>query len=658
MAAEEESFVSIGRAFDVPDEDAPKKKALPVHEQYATDNDGRRRFHGAFTGGFSAGYFNTVGSKEGWKPSTFVSSRLKRFESSRQKPEDFMDEEDLGEFGIAPRNVETTKLFSREHESEEKRNEPVVSTSGVSFDSMMKYALQDLVVPCRMSIGVKLLKRMGWKEGQGIGPRVRQLPKKKVYGCVLPPCPAANEKGDNEHDIYAEGLLFAPKDTMTIKFTPKDNLHGIGYKGMLAPKPMEISKPGFSGNLKIKGQAFGVGAFEDDDEDVYSQDSITNYDIELHDRKPLHTDLHGWTGPPGQAIKGGALSLFAKASKPKPANKAFPPPSIPGGYQPFIDVKETYDVKKDETSMAQLTSEARGKLLGEQPLQKTTKSVFDLMSKDDRERITSTKKTLQTNSPLVKNSLTQQCSNVRAVGFQPFAKDPAKQARYDSFLESRKSHGIESNTSNELRCGLTEWEREREKEEFSRAAMLYQPLKGDIAARFMGGRNIDDDASDKSPSQTSQSSGNVQKTLNFTMLTKKTLVSKDQYSDCILIQYLNSDLVFAGVKLATMVKIIKQSFNVYISSTTQHEKHSAIWSLKHTCKITHNIYKIYRSTHTYAHIEIVPKFAYMKTSPIKRHAPYEIGKSYIIYLASIYSGTQLIESTLRTLDCGLMTLCL
>lgn len=30
-----------------------------------TDERGRRRFHGAFTGGFSAGYFNTVGSKEG-----------------------------------------------------------------------------------------------------------------------------------------------------------------------------------------------------------------------------------------------------------------------------------------------------------------------------------------------------------------------------------------------------------------------------------------------------------------------------------------------------------------------------------------------------------------------------------------------------------------
>ena len=180
MAAGEDSFVSIGTAFDVPEEDAPKKKALPVHDQFATDNEGRRRFHGAFTGGFSAGYFNTVGSKEGWQPSTFISSRSQRFESSRQKPEDFMDEEDLGEFGIAPRNVETTRLFSREHESGEKRIESSASVSAVSLDSMIKDALEDLVVPCRMSIGVRLLKKMGWKEGQGIGPRVRGHSKKKV----------------------------------------------------------------------------------------------------------------------------------------------------------------------------------------------------------------------------------------------------------------------------------------------------------------------------------------------------------------------------------------------------------------------------------------------------------------------------------------------
>lgn len=46
--------------------DEPLKKPIPLHEQTVKDEKGRyQRFHGAFTGGFSAGYFNTVGSKEG-----------------------------------------------------------------------------------------------------------------------------------------------------------------------------------------------------------------------------------------------------------------------------------------------------------------------------------------------------------------------------------------------------------------------------------------------------------------------------------------------------------------------------------------------------------------------------------------------------------------
>lgn len=37
-----------------------------MHDQTVKDEKGRyKRFHGAFTGGFSAGYFNTVGTKEG-----------------------------------------------------------------------------------------------------------------------------------------------------------------------------------------------------------------------------------------------------------------------------------------------------------------------------------------------------------------------------------------------------------------------------------------------------------------------------------------------------------------------------------------------------------------------------------------------------------------
>ena len=45
------------------DDEAVPKKKVNVEDQVVTDENGRRRFHGAFTGGFSAGFFNTVGSR-------------------------------------------------------------------------------------------------------------------------------------------------------------------------------------------------------------------------------------------------------------------------------------------------------------------------------------------------------------------------------------------------------------------------------------------------------------------------------------------------------------------------------------------------------------------------------------------------------------------
>lgn len=66
-----ESFVVFGTAFpETTDKDRRAGRSdagqfVPVWKQEARDEQGRRRFHGAFTGGFSAGYFNTVGSKEG-----------------------------------------------------------------------------------------------------------------------------------------------------------------------------------------------------------------------------------------------------------------------------------------------------------------------------------------------------------------------------------------------------------------------------------------------------------------------------------------------------------------------------------------------------------------------------------------------------------------
>lgn len=70
-------------------------------EQEVRDEKGRKRLHGAFTGGFSAGYFNTVGTKEGWTTTQFRSSRGDKITANlpgikkKQDVMDFMDEEDI-----------------------------------------------------------------------------------------------------------------------------------------------------------------------------------------------------------------------------------------------------------------------------------------------------------------------------------------------------------------------------------------------------------------------------------------------------------------------------------------------------------------------------------------------------------------------------------
>lgn len=65
--SDEDTYAVVGTPFEVleTEEDVQKAKLRKEKEQYVTDAQGRRRFHGAFTGGFSAGYYNTVGSKEG-----------------------------------------------------------------------------------------------------------------------------------------------------------------------------------------------------------------------------------------------------------------------------------------------------------------------------------------------------------------------------------------------------------------------------------------------------------------------------------------------------------------------------------------------------------------------------------------------------------------
>ena len=92
----------------------------------------------------------------------------------------------------------------------------------------------------------------------------------QVYGCSLPPGQSSSQttdvNSDEEEDIFAVGLLFAPKDVDTFTFTPKDDKHGLGYKGLdpstallgredwlgIDPVSNRVGKKGISGEVWFK----------------------------------------------------------------------------------------------------------------------------------------------------------------------------------------------------------------------------------------------------------------------------------------------------------------------------------------------------------------------------------------------------------------------
>ncbi|NXW82256.1 GPTC1 protein, partial [Alopecoenas beccarii] len=569
--SEEEDVVSYGTALQPLQEGERIKKPVPLQEQTVKDAKGRyQRFHGAFTGGFSAGYFNTVGTKEGWTPSAFVSSRQKRADRTVLGPEDFMDEEDLSEFGIAPKDITTTDDFASK--AKDRIKEKARQIAGVVAAIPGTTAFDDLIGPSKITIGVELLRKMGWKEGQGIGPRVKRKPRRqkpdpavKIYGCALPP--GLSEGSEDEEDEYQpENVTFAPKDVMPVDLTPKENVHGLGYKGLDPSQALfGVSGRGhlnlftdgsedtsnLLGDLRhskgrklgITGQAFGVGALEEEDDDIYATETLSKYDTVLKDEEP-GDGLYGWTAPKQYRSKkrserevkyiGKILDGFSLASKSSTPNKIYPPPDLPRNYRPvhyFRPViaagNENYHLQKAlEESTGKLQGDAtqqsrhalnaaqRREQLGETGLKGPAPSVLEYLSEKDRERLKEVKQASE--QQMKAKMLPQQPRNSRfqpaspadashkwqmllggqladagSSDFKPFAKNPEKQKRYENFVKSLKQ-GEKDKLEHHLDPNMTEWERGREQEEFFRAAMFYKSSNSMLSSRFTRAKYEDD----------------------------------------------------------------------------------------------------------------------------------------------------------------------
>ncbi|CAG9324433.1 GPATCH1 [Blepharisma stoltei] len=124
----------IGTGFEDDKETTLTGRGLyPWEQKVADERTGKRKFHGAFTGGFSAGYNNTCGSEFGFQPAQFVSSRKNR-NQVKQQVTDFMDEEDLGEFDLGKTLEAQEKEANLEGDKGEAKNEGI----GNKLYSMMK----------------------------------------------------------------------------------------------------------------------------------------------------------------------------------------------------------------------------------------------------------------------------------------------------------------------------------------------------------------------------------------------------------------------------------------------------------------------------------------------------------------------------------------
>ena len=274
-----ESFVTYGTAL--PSLASTKRDQgdyVPLWQQEVRDEKGRQRLHGAFTGGFSAGYFNTVGSKEGWTPSAFVSSKGAKASAKQQgksaKPEDFMDDEDLAELKAA-RGFKTDEQYGYDGRVQSKSGEDLAADS--KFDSAMASAFGQGVQIGTSRIGQQIMKHMGWKPGQGVGPRVNFTRRKQQLAEL-----GLEKDGEEEDHEEAGKHLYAPIDRPLILFDAKENLFGLGYSVVQASlhqlsgdQALAATSRGISASNQksgVAGSAFGISALEEmdeDDADVY-----------------------------------------------------------------------------------------------------------------------------------------------------------------------------------------------------------------------------------------------------------------------------------------------------------------------------------------------------------------------------------------------------
>lgn len=399
MASDEEDFVFFGTPIEREEDITSRKKksiaeasgqlrTLAPWKQEVRDEEGRRRFHGAFSGGFSAGYFNTVGSKEGWTPQTFTSSRKNRAEIKQQDLSNFLDDDEKAE--LESNSLGTSMQFDTfgftaaemaRKQVEKEQNERPSAIPGPAPD--------EIVVPATDPIGVRLMLKMGWRRGHSIkSSKTNSLydarrEARKAFLALSEDAKKAHVAGpdhadvddtmETASDLPTDGVTQLQKTTPVYVLNPKQDMHGLGFdpfKG--APEFRENKRSNLPGNkdsghkrqqttkkdglfsFKSRNVApgFGIGALEEldaEDEDVYA----SGYDFEafveeIEEPTKLTIEDSKKTTVKKQH---GILPGFKPASNSDYQLERFDPPVVPKDFVPHHKFPATLEVTNKMTEL-------------------------------------------------------------------------------------------------------------------------------------------------------------------------------------------------------------------------------------------------------------------------------------------------------------------
>lgn len=397
---------------------------------------------------------------------------------------------------------------------------------GSSTNSDAKGMFSDLFKTTGETMGVKLLQRMGWRQGQGIGPKVRRR--------------AQGEETGDEH-------LFAPEDSRMISFNRKNDRKGLGFAGetslvkkeeqddddsdmdariLSARKTKVVSKP-----KKAPKSSFGVGVLNDtgsDDDDPYTMGPQIKYNriiggnktkkkgglISTNAAKPavgvqkltqrstnvmaVYRKCHDGRLP----LEGFVLSTKSVLLQ----ENLYPPPEVPPVWQSSKAASDSatttqYQSTADAAKASSLDARDRAALLGEQQL--PGKSVFDFITSATRDKLVAASgkanlpqaggegrpegftepgnRTLWDVVPRVDKETALAALHRGSRGWMPYAEDEEKRARYKAFILLQA--GLNSMLPDRPKgFSVDEWAKEMR--EFAQAAEVFKPISGLMASRF------------------------------------------------------------------------------------------------------------------------------------------------------------------------------